>query len=91
MVVGDVVRAVLYLSIPLNLLLGFANQLTWLYVAQFLACCASLFWTPVKDASIPNLVPPDKLRKPTSTACLRRTARRSPPPCHPHAPRRRPD
>jgi dTMP kinase len=63
MVTGDVVRAVLYLSIPLNLLVGFANQLTWLYVAQFLACCASLFWTPAKDASIPNLVPPAKLEQ----------------------------
>jgi dTMP kinase len=63
MVTGDVVRAVLYLSIPLNLEVGFANQLTWLYVAQFLACCASLFWTPAKDASIPNLVPPAKLEQ----------------------------
>src|SRR5712692_1705558 len=61
LVTGDVVRAVLYLSIPLNLVVGFANKLTWLYVAQFLASCASLFWTPAKDASIPNLVPPDKL------------------------------
>jgi len=61
LVVGDVARAVLYLSIPLNLVFGFANKLTWLYVAQFLASCASLFWTPAKDASIPNLVPPDKL------------------------------
>jgi dTMP kinase len=63
LVVGDVVRAVLYLSIPLNLVVGFANNLTWLYVAQFLACCASLFWTPAKDASIPNLVPPEKLEQ----------------------------
>jgi dTMP kinase len=61
MIVGDVVRAVLYLSIPLNLVIGFAPKLTWIYVAQFLACCASLFWTPAKDASIPNLVPPEKL------------------------------
>ncbi len=63
LIIGDVVRAVLYLSIPLNLLIGFANELTWLYVAQFLACCASLFWTPAKDASIPNLVPPEKLEE----------------------------
>jgi dTMP kinase len=61
MIVGDVVRAVLYLSIPINLVVGFAPKLTWLYIAQFLACCASLFWTPAKDASIPNLVPRDKL------------------------------
>ncbi len=63
LVTGDIVRAVLYLSIPLNLWLGFANQLTWLYVAQFLACCASLFWAPAKDASIPNIVPGDKLEQ----------------------------
>ena len=30
---------------------------------QFLASSASLFWTPAKDASIPNLVPPDKLEE----------------------------
>ncbi len=61
LIIGDIVRAVLYLSIPINLVVGFAPKLTWLYVAQFLACCASLFWTPAKDASIPNLVPSDKL------------------------------
>ena len=61
MITGDVVRAVLYLLIPLNLVIGFAPKLTWLYVAQFLASCASLFWTPAKDASIPNLVPREKL------------------------------
>jgi dTMP kinase len=63
MIIGDVVRAVLYLTIPLNLALGFANHLTWLYIVQFLASCASLFWTPAKDASIPNLVPADKLEQ----------------------------
>jgi dTMP kinase len=70
LVVGDIVRALLYLSIPLNLVFGFANKLTWLYVAQFLACCASLFWTPAKDASIPNLVPPDKLDRANSYSLL---------------------
>ncbi len=63
-------RAVLYLSIPLNLVVGFAPKLTWLYVAQFLACCASLFWTPAKDASIPNLVPPDKLEEANGLSLL---------------------
>jgi dTMP kinase len=61
MIIGDVIRAVLYITIPINLSVGFANQLTWLYIVQFLASCASLFWTPAKDASVPNLVPPDKL------------------------------
>jgi dTMP kinase len=63
MIVGDVVRAALYLSIPLNLWLGLVDKLTWMYVAQFLASCASLFWTPAKDASVPNLVPPAKLEE----------------------------
>jgi len=63
MIIGDVIRALLYLTIPLNLTFGFANQLTWLYVVQFLASCASLFWTPAKDASVPNLVPADKLEQ----------------------------
>jgi dTMP kinase len=63
MITGDVVRAALYASIPLNLTFGVVNKLTWIYVVQFLASCASLFWTPAKDASIPNLVPPDKLEQ----------------------------
>jgi dTMP kinase len=63
MIVGDVLRAVLYLSIPLNLSLGLVNKLTWMYIVQFLASCASLFWTPAKDAAIPNLVPPDQLEQ----------------------------
>jgi len=63
MIVGDVVRAVLYLSLALNLTLGVVDKLVWLYIAQFLASCASLFWTPAKDASVPNLVPADKLEQ----------------------------
>jgi dTMP kinase len=63
MIIGDVLRAVLYLTIPINLTVGFANQLTWMYIVQFLASTASLFWTPAKDASVPNLVPPDKLEQ----------------------------
>jgi dTMP kinase len=63
MIIGDVVRGALYLSIPLNLSVGFAGRLTWIYVVQFLASCASLFWTPAKDASVPNLVPPDRLEQ----------------------------
>ncbi len=63
MIIGDVIRAVLYITIPINLAVGFAPQLTWVYIVQFLASCASLFWTPAKDASVPNLVPPDKLEQ----------------------------
>jgi dTMP kinase len=57
MIVGDVLRGLLYLSIPL-----FPN-LTWLYAAKFLAGVVSLFWNPATAASMPNLVPPDKLER----------------------------
>ncbi len=46
------------------------NELTWMYVVQFLASCASLFWTPAKDASVPNLVPPDKLEQANQLSLL---------------------
>ena len=57
MIVGDVVRGVLFLSIPL-----FPN-LTWIFVAKFLAGVASQFWNPACAASVPNLVPKDKLER----------------------------
>ncbi len=63
MVVGDVLRGVLYLSLVLDLSLHFFNALTWMYTVQFLASCASLFWGPAKDASVPNMVPPEKLEQ----------------------------
>lgn len=57
MIVGDVLRAVLYLTIPL-----FPN-LTWLYAAKFLAGVITMFWTPATNASIPNLVPKKHLER----------------------------
>jgi dTMP kinase len=70
MIVGDVLRALLYLSIPLNLQLHVVNQLTWIYIVQFVASCASLFWTPAKDATVPNLVPPEKLEQANQLSLL---------------------
>jgi dTMP kinase len=70
MIVGDVLRAALYLSIPLNLKLHVVNELTWMYTAQFLASCASLFWTPAKDATVPNIVPRDKLEQANQLSLL---------------------
>jgi dTMP kinase len=64
MIIGDVARGVLFLSIPL-----FPN-LTWIYVAKFLAGCASVFWTPATNASIPNLVPRDKLERANQLSLL---------------------
>ncbi len=70
MIVGDVVRAVLYLTIPINLAIGVFDKLAWMYIVQFLASCASLFWTPAKDATVPNLVPPDKLEQANQLSML---------------------
>jgi dTMP kinase len=57
MVVGDVIRGLLFVSIPL-----FPN-LTWIFVAKFLAGIASQFWNPAAAATIPNLVPKEKLER----------------------------
>jgi dTMP kinase len=70
MIVGDVVRAVLYLSIPIDLSVGFVDKLVWMYIVQFLASCASLFWSPAKDATVPNLVPPDQLEQANQLSLL---------------------
>ena len=64
MIVGDVIRGLLFLSIPL-----FPN-LTWIYAAKFLAGCATLFWTPATNASVPNLVPRDKLERANQLSLL---------------------
>jgi dTMP kinase len=55
MVVTDLLRFALFVSIPL------VESLWWLFVASFLIECNSLFWIPAKEASIPNLVPKERL------------------------------
>jgi dTMP kinase len=55
MVVGDLVRCGLFISIPL------VGTLGWLYVATVLVECAALFWMPAKEATVPNLVPRNRL------------------------------
>ncbi|MFD2083245.1 dTMP kinase [Actinopolymorpha cephalotaxi] len=55
LVVGDVVRFVLFASIPI------VGTLWWLYVATVLIEAVSLIWLPSKDAAVPNLVPRDRL------------------------------
>jgi dTMP kinase len=64
MIAGDVIRGLLFLSIPL-----FPN-LTWIYVAKFLAGVTSQFWNPATSASIPNLVPKDKLERANQLSLL---------------------
>jgi dTMP kinase len=57
MIVGDIIRGLLFISIPL-----FPN-LVWIFVAKFLAGVASQFWNPAASATIPNLVPKEKLER----------------------------
>ena len=57
MVVCDVVRFALFVSIPL------VGTLWWLLVATFLIEVASLFWIPAKEATVPNLVPRERLSR----------------------------
>ena len=64
MIVGDVIRGLLFISIPL-----FPN-LTWIFVAKFLAGIASQFWNPAASATIPNLVPKDKLERANQLSTL---------------------
>jgi dTMP kinase len=64
MIVGDVIRGLLFLSIPL-----FPN-LTWIYAAKFLAGIASQFWNPASAATMPNLVPKDKLERANQLSLL---------------------
>ena len=55
LVIGDLVRCALFVSIPL------VGTLGWLFAATVLVECAALFWMPAKDASVPNLVPRRRL------------------------------
>ena len=64
MVVTDIIRFLLFLSIPL------VPHLWWLLVASFLIECASLFWIPAKEASIPNLVPRNQLESANQLSLL---------------------
>ena len=55
MVVCDVARFGLFLSIPL------VGTLWWLFAATLLIEIASLVWIPAKEATVPNLVPRERL------------------------------
>jgi dTMP kinase len=64
MVNCDILRAALYISIPI------ANNYFWLYTAMILVECITLFWSPAKEASVPNLVPRDKLENANQVSLL---------------------
>jgi dTMP kinase len=55
LVLGDILRGLLFVTIPL------VGTLGWLYTATVLIECLALFWMPAKDATVPNLVPPKRL------------------------------
>jgi len=65
MIVGDIIRGLLFISIPL-----FGDNLIWIFVAKFLAGIASQFWNPAASASIPNLVPKEKLERANQLSTL---------------------
>lgn len=55
MVAADVVRCGLFVSIPL------VGELRWVFIATFLAQCVGLIWKPAKDATVPHIVPRERL------------------------------
>ncbi|MFM8843316.1 MAG: dTMP kinase [Actinomycetota bacterium] len=55
MVIGDILRALLFISIPI------VGNYFWLYTATVLIECVTLFWSPAKEATVPNLVPKNRL------------------------------
>jgi len=55
MVVADCLRFALFASIPL------VRRIDYLLVASFLIESVGLFWIPAKEASVPNLVPRERL------------------------------
>ena len=53
----DFLRFALVLSIPL------IGNYQWVITATFLVECVNLFWVPAKDATVPNLVPKERLEE----------------------------
>jgi dTMP kinase len=57
MVVADIARFAVVLSIPL------VGSYQWVIIATVLVECVNLFWVPAKDATVPNLVPKERLEE----------------------------
>lgn len=55
MVACDLGRGAVVATLP------FVNSLPGLFLASFILEILTLLWSPAKDASVPNLVPPEKL------------------------------
>jgi dTMP kinase len=64
MVTADILRAALYISIPI------VYTYFWLYAAMILVECLTLFWSPAKEATVPNLVGKGKLESANQVSLL---------------------
>ena len=64
MIFCDIFRFGLYLSIPL------VGNYFWLYTATILVECFTLFWSPAKEATVPNMVPKNKLESANQVSLL---------------------
>lgn len=64
MVVCDVLRFGLLLMVPI------LHSLTYLIIASFLIEVVTLFWAPAKEATMPNLVPPEQLERANQLSLL---------------------
>ena len=64
MIICDILRFSLYLSIPI------VGNYFWLYTASILVEVVTLFWSPAKEASVPNLVPKLKLESANQVSLL---------------------
>jgi dTMP kinase len=65
LVIGDLLRFALFASIPVvTTVLGpdeRGKALAWVFIVTVLVEAISLVWLPTKDATVPNLVPRDRL------------------------------
>ncbi|HYN97823.1 MAG TPA: dTMP kinase, partial [Pilimelia sp.] len=63
MVICDLIRFVLFASIPLVALFGASPAVTvgWATIATFLIETVTLIWIPAKEAAVPNLIPRARL------------------------------
>ncbi|MGH3367216.1 MAG: dTMP kinase [Nocardioidaceae bacterium] len=65
LIIGDILRFGLFASIPIvTSVLGDDQRgqaLAWVFVVTVLVEAISLVWLPTKDATVPNLVPPERL------------------------------
>lgn len=60
----DILRAGLFISIPL------IREFWWLYTATVLIEAITLFWSPAKEATVPNIVPRDRLEAANQVSML---------------------